>query len=248
MFFIGEEPGKEWTDGDKEAFVEKHGTELTRLHTHPVILLSRSTNAYEPIQFILCLSDDAWLTRRLAILTTSDDALQLMQTSGQGQLTRHFLVPFVEIAKAESVDRIYRFIDSLDWRYDKTSLVDEIGEIITEKVETSISSVPSVEENSTIGAPLTAAEIERLAKLAEECAEVSKIAMKILRFGYDGQQPNGNRELLCNELGNLRAAIQLMTTAGDVKELSLLRYGYDHVEKMVQFMPKQNAMDIINIR
>lgn len=66
---------------------------------------------------------------------------------------------------------------------------------------------------------LTAAEIERLALLAEECGEVAQAVGKILRHGWESQSPfRGlrNRVGLERELGHVRAAMELMHAAGDV--------------------------------
>jgi len=57
--------------------------------------------------------------------------------------------------------------------------------------------------------------------LAEECGEVIQVIGKILRHGYDSTHPNDpegdtNRALLENELGDLNAALQLMTEAKDI--------------------------------
>ena len=62
---------------------------------------------------------------------------------------------------------------------------------------------------------MTPEELERLAILAEECAEVQQIVMKIIRHGYNSCNPfdenkTENRELLEKELGDLLFAIQLM--------------------------------------
>lgn len=77
---------------------------------------------------------------------------------------------------------------------------------------------------------LTAAETERLELLAEECSEVIQIAMKILRHGYASKHPDrnepfdpDNREMLATELGHVAAAVQLMTTAGDVLPMHIER-------------------------
>lgn len=63
---------------------------------------------------------------------------------------------------------------------------------------------------------LTPAEAERLALLAEECAEVIHIVGKILRHGLDGHNPfdpkaQTNRSLLQKELGHVIAAIRLLS-------------------------------------
>jgi NTP pyrophosphatase (non-canonical NTP hydrolase) len=67
---------------------------------------------------------------------------------------------------------------------------------------------------------LSAAEIERLAILAEECGEVVQAVGKVLRHGWDSQSPYGgkpNRVALEREIGNVRAVVNLMLDAGDVR-------------------------------
>lgn len=67
---------------------------------------------------------------------------------------------------------------------------------------------------------LSPAEAERLALVAEECAEVQQAVCKILRHGYEsnnrGKLPETNREALTRELGDLMHVIGRMRTAGDV--------------------------------
>lgn len=68
---------------------------------------------------------------------------------------------------------------------------------------------------------MTKAEIERLALLVEECAEVQQIAMKILRHGYESYNPTiqnspTNREDLQKEIGHLQFAIELMVEKEDI--------------------------------
>ena len=67
---------------------------------------------------------------------------------------------------------------------------------------------------------LTPAEIERLAMLMEECGEVIQAAGKILRHGWASQSPYGgktNRVALERELGDVRAMVNVMIDAGDVR-------------------------------
>lgn len=69
---------------------------------------------------------------------------------------------------------------------------------------------------------LTPAEAERLAFLAEEAAEVAQAAMKVLRHGYESDDPtsaNGpnNREALQQEIGHVIAAFRLMIQAEDIR-------------------------------
>ncbi len=65
---------------------------------------------------------------------------------------------------------------------------------------------------------LTPAEAERLALLAEECADVIQIVGKILRHGYESRHPDGgptNRALLETELGHIEVAQSMLCCAGD---------------------------------
>lgn len=67
---------------------------------------------------------------------------------------------------------------------------------------------------------LSPAEAERLAMLAEECAEVVQVVGKILRHGYESYHPNEpdgqtNRSLLSSELIDLLAVVDLMENRHD---------------------------------
>jgi NTP pyrophosphatase (non-canonical NTP hydrolase) len=69
--------------------------------------------------------------------------------------------------------------------------------------------------------PLTPAQAERLAFLAEECAEVIQAVTKIQRHGFDSYNPDApqkgdNRHQLEVELGDLTAAMGLCNDGGDV--------------------------------
>lgn len=69
---------------------------------------------------------------------------------------------------------------------------------------------------------LTDAEAERLAILAEECAEVIQIIGKISRHGYESFHPADackidNRRLLEHELGDVLGMITAMAQKGDVR-------------------------------
>lgn len=80
---------------------------------------------------------------------------------------------------------------------------------------------------------LTLAEIERLAILVEECAEVQQIAMKILRHGYESHNPFDdkkitNRRLLQTEIGDMQLAIELLAKNKDV---DLTRIAWAHIDK-----------------
>lgn len=67
---------------------------------------------------------------------------------------------------------------------------------------------------------LTPGETERLAILSEECGEVVAAVGKILRYGWERQSPYGgkpNRNALEQELGNVRAVVNLMLDSGDLR-------------------------------
>ncbi len=63
---------------------------------------------------------------------------------------------------------------------------------------------------------LTPSEAERLALLIEECAEVQQAACKILRHGFESENPTAkghsptNRETLEREIGDLSAAMDMV--------------------------------------
>jgi hypothetical protein len=89
---------------------------------------------------------------------------------------------------------------------------------------------------------LTPAEIERLALLGEEMGEAHQIIGKILRHGYHSCHPNGgptNRRLLEKELGDVRAAIALMLTAGDVGRIELWLHEQAKVVKVQKYLHHQ---------
>ncbi len=55
-----------------------------------------------------------------------------------------------------------------------------------------------------------------LSKLAEECGELTQIAMKSLIFGIDSINPKtgeANRDLIKKEIGDVLASIQLLNDA-----------------------------------
>lgn len=68
---------------------------------------------------------------------------------------------------------------------------------------------------------LDASEIERLAVLIEECAEVSQAACKVLRHGYSSYNPfdpdqKTNQRHLAQEIGHLLNAISMMKNCFDI--------------------------------
>lgn len=75
---------------------------------------------------------------------------------------------------------------------------------------------------------LTPGQDERLALLAEECAEVIQVVAKIQRHGYlshdptsQALYPSSNRDLLEREIGDVMAAIRILGDAMDITESHL---------------------------
>lgn len=72
---------------------------------------------------------------------------------------------------------------------------------------------------------LSAAQIERLAILAEECGETVQAAMKVIRRGYDRKHPRKpgptNRGHLEEEIGNVLNAVEMLVEAGDVRSTKI---------------------------
>lgn len=93
---------------------------------------------------------------------------------------------------------------------------------------------------------LAPAETERLALLMEECAEVQHVIGKILRHGYQSYNPNDehrtpNRQLLEKELGDLRAAMQLMIREDDISLAAIGRAYTDKTMRLAQYLHHQSA-------
>lgn len=88
---------------------------------------------------------------------------------------------------------------------------------------------------------LTPAEAERLAILAEECAEVIQVVGKILRHGYDSHNPDEpddgtNRDQLECELGHIAAAQERMALAEDINESAVRQAGRLKYAKVTRYM------------
>jgi nitrogen fixation/metabolism regulation signal transduction histidine kinase len=91
---------------------------------------------------------------------------------------------------------------------------------------------------------LTPAEAERLAILAEECAEVIQVVGKILRHGYESHNPFDpqkvtNRGLLAQELGHLDHAAMRVVCHDDVSGLVIAQSSRLKSEKIVQYLHHQ---------
>ena len=88
---------------------------------------------------------------------------------------------------------------------------------------------------------MTDAELERLAILVEEAAEVQQIAMKIIRHGYDSCNPfdadkTTNQELLQKELGDLTFGIQMRVDEGDINRSDIAKHRAKKKKNIRQYL------------
>jgi NTP pyrophosphatase (non-canonical NTP hydrolase) len=91
---------------------------------------------------------------------------------------------------------------------------------------------------------LTEAQAERLAILAEECAEVIQVVGKILRHGLESTNPlfsnaPTNRQLLAKELGDLSYATDMVKHAGDVDSEAVTDAWLEKVGKIHRYLHHQ---------
>lgn len=86
-------------------------------------------------------------------------------------------------------------------------------------------------------------ELERLALLAEEAAEVIQVVNKIIRHGYESSHPDSptvtNRVLLERELGDFKAAANLMFMNGDVNPMQVIKAALDKADRMRKWLHHQ---------
>jgi NTP pyrophosphatase (non-canonical NTP hydrolase) len=98
--------------------------------------------------------------------------------------------------------------------------LDLVDQLLAES-ERKIEQLRAERLSPTVEIPgLTAAQIERLAWLGEECGELVQAIGKVMRHGYISASPYGgpnNRAALERELGDVLAAIDLVKDAGDVR-------------------------------
>lgn len=88
---------------------------------------------------------------------------------------------------------------------------------------------------------LSPAEVERLAIMAEESSEVIQVVCKILRHGYASTHPASpdgpcNREMLTRELGDVRAAMRLMTEDGDIVPCEVRQAANEKMERITPYL------------
>jgi|SRR5262245_25198016 len=87
------------------------------------------------------------------------------------------------------------------------------------------------------------AQLERLAILAEECAEVIQVVNKIIRHGIDSFDPTRvgpeiptNRQMLEHELGDVNYTIQLMAMANDISLRAVDEAMYKKAERIKPYL------------
>lgn len=93
---------------------------------------------------------------------------------------------------------------------------------------------------------LSVAEAERLALLLEEAGEVVQAVGKILRHGYESYHPDGgpsNRESLERELGDMAAAIEMMTRERDLNTPFIKQCQRDKLVKVQKYLHHQKPRD-----
>lgn len=92
---------------------------------------------------------------------------------------------------------------------------------------------------------LTPAETERLAMLAEECAEVIQVIGKILRHGYENHHPDSplvnNKMLLANELTDVDAVVKAMKRE-ELKDFACQDFENTHWQKKLRYSHHQSLV------
>jgi len=84
-----------------------------------------------------------------------------------------------------------------------------------------------------MGQPKISREVELLAVVMEECAEVQQEAAKLIRFGMDAQyQGVKTVDKLEREVGDLTAMVSLLMKYGLVNEDKLEQYKKEKLEKL----------------
>jgi NTP pyrophosphatase (non-canonical NTP hydrolase) len=92
---------------------------------------------------------------------------------------------------------------------------------------------------------LTPAQNELLLVLSEECSDVIKAICKIQRHGYDSTNPTKansptNHEELERELGDVKAAMQLLTNLGDISKTNICSFKQEKLINVKQWLHFQN--------
>lgn len=83
---------------------------------------------------------------------------------------------------------------------------------------------------------------ERLTLLIEECSEVIKCATKILRFGPESNKDDSgrtNKDLLENEIGDLKCIINLMETHKEIETDKISSFTLEKFVKLKKYTDYQ---------
>lgn len=123
--------------------------------------------------------------------------------------------------------------------------VDLQGQVQKYKETEVVGVAERVAENS-----LTKAELERLAILSEECAEVQQVIGKIIRHGYSSYNPfdkdrTSNRHLLEKELGDLMLAIALVARRDDVDLDTMEEHSARKAENIQKYLHHNTTADLL---
>ncbi len=90
---------------------------------------------------------------------------------------------------------------------------------------------------------LTPAQTERLAKLGEELGEVQQVIGKVFLHGYLAVDPQGNvydnKSDLERELGDVQAAVRLLTRSGDLNRASIVNQNRKKLRTITRYMVHQ---------
>lgn len=93
-----------------------------------------------------------------------------------------------------------------------------------------------------MGNNLTPAQVERLVKLQEEMNEAGKEICKTLLHGYVSAHPDGgptNQQALQSELGDVCAAMKLLTDRGDLDDHEIFLAATSKDKTITRYMHHQ---------
>lgn len=90
---------------------------------------------------------------------------------------------------------------------------------------------------------LTAAELENLALLSEECGEVIQAIGKIVRHGYESKHPETgetNREALERECGHVRHSTIRLCESGNLSKNAIHHHADNKAINVIQYLHHNN--------
>lgn len=91
-----------------------------------------------------------------------------------------------------------------------------------------------------------------LTKLAEECSEVSKAALKAQQFGLDSVNPvtlltgQSNRDRLNEELNDLLAVLQLLNLSADLRFEADPDHQMNKKSKVIEYKRYSQKLGMVN--